>query len=201
MLRGIDDQDVSRGAGRVLIQDSRRQADAEDARMQQPIIESMEGRTLFSAAPGIPKATLAKAAAFAADPAVQADLALAQTDAATAAAAADKIKSDSADTRAALRRVTHTGNDLLKADRTAVLVALSGTDAKVLSDAQAKLATDRTQFATDTAAAKTAVRVSTADGRAALKAAITSLKTHLKQLKTDLRTATLAAKAANTASV
>ena len=67
-----------------------------------------------------------------------------------AAAAADKIKSDSADTRAALRKVTNTGNDLLKSDRAAVLVALSGTDATVLAGAQAKLATDRTQVATAT---------------------------------------------------
>lgn len=156
--------------------------------MQRPVfIETMESRTLLSAAaPGIPKAILTQATAST-DPAIQASLSLVQSDAAAAAAAADKIKSDSADTRAALRKVTNTGNDLLKADRTAVLIALSGTDPKVLSDAQAKLAADRVQVATDVAAAKSAVRDSTADGRAALKAAAASFKTHLKQLRTSLR--------------
>jgi hypothetical protein len=157
------------------------------------VIETMEARTLFSAAPGIPKAVLAQAAASI-DPAVQSDLALAQADADAAAAAAGKIKSDSVDTRAALRKAINTGDDLLKADRTAVLVALSGTDAKVLSDAQAKLAADRRQVATDVAAAKSAVRASTADGRAALRAATKSLKAHVTQLRTELRAATTSAK-------
>jgi hypothetical protein len=166
---------------------------------QRAVIESMEGRTLFSAAPGIPKAILIKATAAApADPAIQADLTLAQADAAAAAAASAKVLADSADARAALHKTTNTGNDLLKSDRTAVLVALSGTDATVLAAAQTKLAMDRTQVATATAAAKSAVKAASADGRAALQAATQSLKTHLKQLKTDLRTAQAAAKAANT---
>ena len=154
---------------------------------RQVVIETMESRVLLSAvAPNIPKAVLSQAT-VSTDPAVQADLALAQTDAAAAAAAADKIKSDSVETRAALRKAVNAGNDLLKADRTAVLIALSGTDAKVLADAQAKLAADRAQVATDVAAAKSAVRASTANGRAALQAATKSFKAHVKQLRTDLR--------------
>jgi hypothetical protein len=156
----------------------------------------MEGRTLFSAAPGIPKAILVKAAATP-DATVQADLALAQADAVAAAAARDKITSDSVDTRAALRKAVNTGNDLLKADRTAVLVALSGTDATVLAAAQTKLATDRTQVAADVAAAKSAVHLSTADGRAELQAATKSLKAHVKQLRTDLRAVATGAKTAS----
>jgi hypothetical protein len=158
------------------------------------MIETMEGRTLFSAAPGIPKGLLAQATASA-DPTVQADLAVAQADAAAATAAHAKVLSDSADARTALRKAQNTGNDLLKADRTAVLVALNGTDSAALTAAQTKLSTDTTQVATDVATAKAAVKAASADGRTALKDATKSLKTHLKQLKTDLRAATKAAAA------
>jgi hypothetical protein len=156
--------------------------------MQQRVfIETMESRTLLSAAaPGIPKAVLAQATAST-DPAVQADLVAVQADVVAAAAAREKIKSDSVDTRAALRKTVDAGNDLLKADRTAVLIALSGTDVKAVSDAQAKLAADRVQVATDVAAAKSTVRASTGEGRAALQAARKSLREHVKQLRTTLR--------------
>jgi hypothetical protein len=158
-----------------------------EAAVMKITIESLEGRTLFAAGPGLGGAALLARAAASADPAVQATFALVQADGAAITTARQQIQSESTTSGPALKDVLKNGAELLATDRAAVRAAKD--DPTALDAARAKIKADRQQLRDDVAAARTALRTDTADGRAALRDALSSLRTHLKQLRTDLRAA------------
>ena len=155
-------------------------------RVMRPSIEVLEGRTLFAAGNG-GAALLARAAAFASDPAVQATVDLIEADGVAIEGARQQIRTDSADSRAALRGTLRAGAELLAADRQAVRDAKD--DPAALEAAKEKLKADRQQLRDDIAAAREQLRSDTTDGRAELREALRSLRAHLKQLRIDLRNA------------
>ncbi len=148
------------------------------------MMETLEGRRLLA---GHGVVGLLGRAEGSEDPAVQATVALIQSDQAAIEAARQQIVSDSTDTRSALKDVVKNGFELLGSDRQAIRDAQD--DPEALQAAKDKFKADRTQIRTDIIAARDAVRDDTADGQADLKTALQSLADHLKQLKTDLQNA------------
>jgi hypothetical protein len=149
-------------------------------------IESLENRRLLAGHGPVAAGLLAKAEGVD-DPAVQADVVAIKADQAAIDAAQQQLRSDTSDTRAALKTVLENGATLLAADRQAVRDAKD--DPTAFDAAKAKLKADRAALRQDVADARQAVRDDATDARADLKTALSSLVDHLKQLKTDLQAA------------
>jgi DNA repair exonuclease SbcCD ATPase subunit len=149
------------------------------------LIETLEGRRLL-AGNGPGAGLLAKAEGVD-DAAVQATLVLIEEDKAAIQSAREQLRSDTSDSRLALKETIQSGFELLASDRQAVRDAKDDPDA--LAAAREKLKADREQIREDIAAAREALRSDSADARADLKAALESLGEHLKQLRTDLQNA------------
>lgn len=150
-------------------------------------VESLESRTLFSAAHGGAGAALIARAENVNDPHVQATLQLVKSDGAALVAARQQIKDEGSDTSAALTETLRSGTELIAADREAIRAAHD--DPTALQTAKAKLQSDRQQLGDDIAAARTARRADTAEGRAAYRTALKSLFVHLNQLRKDVQAA------------